>query len=90
LKSNQKKDWRQTGEFASLKKWRLVTPTIAPGKGDRLVFNVAVPKDAQPGTAYRLYFEQRAGGRPTGAITFVIIVQKANPTLHIESRNKGK
>lgn len=72
-----KEDWRQTGVFAPWKKWRLKTPALAWGKGARLSFNIAVPAQARPGLAYRLYFEQRAGGRPTGAITYIIIVQEA-------------
>jgi len=86
----KKENWRQTGEFAPLRRWRLVTPTMAPGKGDRLALNLEVPKDAQPGTAYRLCFEQRVGGRPTGAVTLVIIVQNASLKLQNRSKKGGK
>jgi hypothetical protein len=86
----KKDNWRQTGEFAPSRKWRLVTPPIAPGKGDRVALKLTAPTHARPGTAYRLYFEQRAGGRPTGAIGFVIIVRSDRRQLQLRSKKGGE
>jgi hypothetical protein len=73
----KREKWRQTGEFAPFKKWSLASPAVTYGDGKRLSFNLALPNSARPGTAYRIYFEQHTGGRLTGAITFIVVVKKA-------------
>lgn len=82
--------WKQSGDLLSPRGWRISTPQLEPGKGNRISFQLNVGKSAQPGQAYRLYFEQYVGGRLTGAITFIIIVQKAKSRIKIQNKKGEK
>lgn len=84
------KEWRQSGDLVSPKGWRILAPQVAPGKGGRIAFRLNAQKSLRPGEAYSLYFEQRVGGRLTGAITFVIIVQKAKRKFQVQNKKGGK
>ncbi len=85
----KEKEWRQTGDLASPKGWRVFARQVAPGEGGRISLSLNLARNAQPNQAYRLYFEQRVGQRPTGAITFVII-PKAKPELRVQNKKGVK
>lgn len=70
----RERPWKASGGFGSPRGWRLAAPEMAPGRTDRVSLMVSPNRTARPGRAYTLYFEQKVGGRPTGALTFLLVI----------------